>query len=78
MKLKFVKPTSSRDLYGKVECEHCGTEAELRGGYDDGFWHDKVLPAWHCKVETCGKNRAGELRTPEVVERNIANGINGV
>lgn len=76
MKVISVKPTCGRDLYGEMKCEHCETSAELRGGYDDSFWWSKVLPAFHCK--TCGKNRAGELRTEEVVAAAHASGVNGI
>lgn len=76
MEVTSIKPTSSRDLYGKMKCEHCQTEVDLRGGYDDGHWWNKVLPAYHCKA--CGKNRAGELTSPEVVAKNQENGVNGI
>lgn len=76
MNVTSLKPTSGRDLYGKMACEHCGTVEDLRGGYDDGHWWDKVLPAFHCG--SCGKNRAGELRSEEVTKANQANGVNGI
>ena len=76
MRIKSLKGSMGRDLYGKLECEHCGAEDELRGGYDDGHWHNRVLPAFHCKG--CGANRAGEQPSPEVTARNQANGVNGI
>ena len=75
--MKITNLTSiGRDLYGMLECEHCGVTAKLSGGYDDAHWHNNVLPAFHCGA--CGKNRAGELPSPEVTARNRANGVNGI
>lgn len=76
MKIISLKNGNGRDLYGKLQCEHCDAIEELRGGYDDGHWHNRVLPAFHC--EACGKNRAGEQHSPEVTARNQANGVNGI
>lgn len=76
MKIESIKPTSGRDLYGKLTCEHCGSLAELRGGYDDGHWHSDVLPAFHCAQ--CGLNRAGQLRSLETYNANQARGVNGM
>ena len=70
MKIISLDQGNGRDLYGMMKCEHCNTSARLSGGYNDAFWHEKVLPAFHCKE--CGKNRAGELRSDEVTARNIA------
>lgn len=76
MKITSLKGAVGRDLYGTIECEHCQSEQPLRGGYDDGHWHNKVLPAFHCM--SCGKNRSGELHSPEVTARNHAAGVNGI
>lgn len=76
MEIKSLEACYGRDLYGWLVCEHCETPVKLVGGYDDNHWHDNVLPAYHCK--TCGKNRAGELKTEETTARNVANGVNGV
>ncbi|WP_312905427.1 hypothetical protein [Stutzerimonas nitrititolerans] len=76
MKITSLKGSMGRDLYGTMECEHCGTSDKLFGGYDDGHWHNNVLPAFHCKA--CGKNRSGELHSAEVTARNQANGVNGI
>lgn len=76
MKIHKLENGNGRDLYGTLECEHCAAHEPLRGGYNDGFWHTRVLPAFHCK--TCGKNRAGELRTAEVIAKNDANHVYGV
>lgn len=76
MKITAINPGNGRDLYGALQCEHCGANDKLFGGYDDSHWHNNVLPAFHCK--SCGKNRGGELLTPEVTARNRAKGVNGI
>lgn len=76
MKIYALNPGNGRDLYGRLLCEHCGRNEKLSGGYNDAHWHNNVLPAFHCKG--CGKNRAGELASTEVTERNVANGVNGI
>ena len=76
MKIINLKGSMGRDLYGMLQCEHCDALQKLRGGYDDGHWHNKVLPAFHC--DACGLNRAGEAKSPEVTARNQANGVNGI
>lgn len=81
MRIKEITNQYGRDLYGKLECEHCGAVEKLSGGYDDANWHDRVLPARHCGK--CGKNRTGEVKAtaPEpnshVAEplRSILNGM---
>lgn len=76
MRIIGITAALGRDLYGTLLCEHCEATAKLSGGYDDAHWHNNVLPAFHCKK--CGKNRAGELSSPEVTARNQTNGINGI
>lgn len=76
MKILSLKPGFGNDLFGVLICEWCGAEAKLVGGYNDAHWHEKVLPAFHCKP--CGLNRAGEHSSPEVTARNRANGVNGI
>lgn len=62
MKILRLNEGNGRDLYGELVCEHCNAVSLLQGGYNDAFWHTRVLPAWHC--EECGKNRAGEQIHP--------------
>lgn len=76
MKIISLTPVRGRDLYGELQCEHCGAKGKLSGGYDDGHWHSNVLPAFHC--EACGLNRAGEARSISVQLKNEANGVNGI
>jgi hypothetical protein len=40
-----------------MECEHCAHTQKLDTGYDDAFYHQRVIPTMTC--ESCGKNRAG-------------------
>lgn len=62
MRIKQLDACYGRDLYGKLECEHCGNIEKLSGGYDDNYWHTKVLPSFNCA--SCQKNRAGETPDP--------------
>lgn len=57
MKIKNVTWQMRNDFYAIMECEHCGNTQELKSGYDDDFYHQKVIPAMKCKK--CGKDRAG-------------------
>jgi transcription elongation factor Elf1 len=59
MKIKKILSQHRNDFSAEMECEHCGHTAIDRHGYDDAHYHQRVIPAMHCKG--CGKNRAGEL-----------------
>ena len=41
-----------RDFKAIFECEHCGATEE-RSGYDDAFFHNRVIPEMKCPK--CGK-----------------------
>ena len=58
MKIKRITSTLGNDFRADMECEHCGAEAKLTSGYNDAYYHQRVIPAMHCKA--CGKNRAGD------------------
>lgn len=75
MRIKELKPGTGRDLYGSLECEHCGQVEKLSGGYDDAHWHRNVLPAVHCP--SCRKNREGLVPSPETHAANEARGVWG-
>lgn len=75
MRIKDLKPGTGRDLYGTLECEHCGHTEKLSGGYDNGHWHGRVLPSFHCPA--CRKNRAGDVPSPETHAANEAVGVWG-
>ena len=66
MKIQKYLDSMGNDFSAIMECEHCGKTHKLTTGYDDGYYHRKVIPAMTCK--SCGKNRAGEI--PEVKNDN--------
>lgn len=55
MKIKEVTYQNRNDFYAILECEHCQAEQELKSGYDDDYYHNKVLPAIECK--SCSQPR---------------------
>lgn len=52
MKIKKILNRNRRDFTAIYECEHCDFEEE-RGGYDDSYFHQEVLPKRKC--DKCGK-----------------------
>lgn len=58
MKIKEITFQMGNDFSAIMVCEHCGHTGELTRGYNDGYYHSRVIPAMTCKA--CGKNRAGE------------------
>lgn len=52
MRIKQMLGQHRRDFNAIYECEHCGHEHE-GSGYDDGYFHNNVIPARKCKK--CGK-----------------------
>lgn len=59
MKIQKIVNQIGRDFYALMECEHCCRVQEMNHGYDDAFFHDKVIPAMKCKA--CGLDRAGNV-----------------
>lgn len=57
MKIQRVTSTLGYDFTAIMECEHCGATQELETGYNDDYYHSRVIPAMTCKA--CGKNRVG-------------------
>lgn len=57
MKIQKVTFTMGNDFSAIMECEHCQSTQKLSSGYDDEFYHSKVIPAMTCK--SCGKNQEG-------------------
>ena len=55
MKIKTITSQHRRDFTAIIECEGCGNEEKLGGGYDDRYYHDNVIPAMKC--DKCGKSR---------------------
>ena len=66
MKIKEITSHMGNDFSATMECEHCGHLAKLTTGYDDSFYHSRVIPAMRCIK--CGKDRAGntEHSDPDV------------
>lgn len=64
MKIKMITSQHRNDFSADMECEHCGHVDKLTTGYNDAFYHERVIPAMHCTG--CGLNRAGEKRLTEV------------
>lgn len=60
MQIKKITSQHRNDFSADMECEHCGHVDKLTTGYNDAFYHERVIPAMHCTE--CGKNRAGDLR----------------
>lgn len=54
MKIKEITSQHRRDFSAIYECEGCGNK-ESSGGYDDSYFHAKVVPAMKCGK--CGKSR---------------------
>lgn len=59
MKIKRVISQIRNDFSAEMVCEHCGHNQYIKSGYDDHFYHHKVIPAMTCN--SCGKNRAGDV-----------------
>lgn len=60
MKIKKFISQSRRDFVALMECEHCGEEAMNTHGYDDAYYHQKVIPAMKC--QRCGKAAPRDYR----------------
>lgn len=67
LKIKEITDRLGRDFTATIECEHCSNLQQLTTGYDDAFYHDKVIPSIFCNH--CGLNRAGlSVLAAEVVK----------
>ena len=55
MRIKKIVNQMRRDFQAIYECEHCG-HTERGSGYDDSYFHQKVIPDMKCKK--CGKTAA--------------------
>lgn len=55
MKIKEIISQHRRDFTAIIKCEGCNHEEKLSSGYDDSFYHNKVIPNIKCK--NCGKSR---------------------
>jgi len=59
MKIKTIISQMRRDFRAIYECEHCGV-TENGSGYDDRYFHTKVIPKMTCK--SCGKKADDNYR----------------
>ena len=59
MKIKQIKNQMRRDFIAIFECEHCNHNEELNG-YDDEYFHRKVIPQMKCK--SCGQKSPEDYR----------------
>lgn len=55
MRIKTITWQHRHDFSAVLSCEHCAHEQKLRGGYDDDYYHNSVLPAIRC--QGCGHPR---------------------
>ena len=58
MKIKKILRQNRNDFAATMVCEHCGHTMELRTGYHDWHYHNRVIPAMVCTA--CKRNAAGE------------------
>lgn len=56
MRIKKITYQNRRDFTAIMICEHCGDESENTKGYDDAYYHDKVIPGMKCPA--CKKTGA--------------------
>lgn len=59
MKIKEIISQNRRDFTAIYVCEHCENEKQANG-YDDSYFHDKVIPEMECKK--CGKKSPENYR----------------
>jgi hypothetical protein len=59
MKIKQVTWQHRFDFEAILECEHCDSTQLLKTGYDDSYYHNKVLPSVTCIK--CKKDRSGKI-----------------
>ncbi len=57
MTIKKITFSLRRDFSAIMECEHCQHTQKITSGYDDAYYHERVIPVMTC--QKCGKNRAG-------------------
>jgi len=59
MRIRKITSQNRRDFRAIYECEHCGN-TETKGGYDDSYFHQQVIPKMICKK--CGKTANEDYR----------------
>ena len=63
MKIQKILSQHRRDFRAIYECESCG-ETQEGSGYDDGFFHQKVIPEMKCKACDKTSKDSGEEYRP--------------
>lgn len=63
MRIKKVISQHRRDFRAVYECQHCGSEGE-GVGYDDAFFHERVIPSMKCSA--CGKSGNEVTSSPTI------------
>jgi hypothetical protein len=59
MKIKEIVSQNRRDFIANYICEWCSFEEQGKG-YDDEYFHTKVIPTWSCKK--CDKKSPEDYR----------------
>ncbi len=59
MRIKKILSQHRRDFRAIFACEHCDEETQ-QGGYDDGHFHQNVVPAMVCG--SCGETAGADYR----------------
>lgn len=54
MKITKMISQHRRDFTAEITCEFCGNVEKLDSGYDDSYYHTRVLSNFECKK--CGKS----------------------
>jgi predicted RNA-binding Zn-ribbon protein involved in translation (DUF1610 family) len=60
MKIKQILRQNRRDFHADYECEHCGHVELDKPGYDDGNFHNNVVPEMACPA--CGQKAPENYR----------------
>lgn len=68
MKIKKILDQINNDFWCIYECEHCSHETKKQSGYNDGYFHNNVIPAKYCPE--CGLNRAKETKEQSGVNQH--------
>lgn len=68
--MRLIHKTSQyrRDFNGILKCQNCNHKQELKGGYDDAYYHQKVIPAIKCKK--CDKS-SNDLNITETTSPDV-------
>lgn len=59
MRIKNIKSQHRRDFQAVFVCEGCGRE-ESKSGYDDDYFHRRVIPQMVCKG--CGEKSPSDYK----------------